>query len=197
MPQVLKPEVRERIVAAGLDVFFTDGYATARMADIARSAALATASLYRYFPDKAALFEAVVPDALLVDHDRLVDASIAALADPERVGSAAQDLLEFWIQNRRRVAVLLGGAGPDSRAYYRKAFVDRLVTHFEQAVGGFQVKAQRAVVAVVFDNTATAIVMILRSTGHRPTMERLIEGFWSYQIAGLSALSAWIAGDRC
>ena len=45
MPQVLKPEVRDRIVAAAEVVFAADGFAKATMAGIAKHAGLSTGCL--------------------------------------------------------------------------------------------------------------------------------------------------------
>ena len=57
VPQILKPEVRDRIVAAAEVVFAADGYDKATMAAIAREARVSTGNVYRYFGGKQALFE--------------------------------------------------------------------------------------------------------------------------------------------
>jgi len=64
MPQVLKPELRARILSAGLEVFAAQGYLGATMTAIAEQAGLGAASLYRYFPSKAELFEAAITPEL-------------------------------------------------------------------------------------------------------------------------------------
>jgi AcrR family transcriptional regulator len=56
-----RPALRpEAILRAALASFGEQGYAGARMADVARRAGLSKAALYRYFPSKQALFEAMV-----------------------------------------------------------------------------------------------------------------------------------------
>ena len=62
MPQVLKDSVRSRIQAAALRSFATRGYAGTTMAGVATEAGMATANLYRYYHNKAELFDDVVPD---------------------------------------------------------------------------------------------------------------------------------------
>ena len=49
MPQVLKPEVRERIVGAALAAFASRGYAATTMSAIAQDAGVAVANVYRYY----------------------------------------------------------------------------------------------------------------------------------------------------
>ncbi|MEP6966801.1 MAG: helix-turn-helix domain-containing protein, partial [Pseudomonadota bacterium] len=52
------------IIAAALEVFAERGFAAARLEDIARRAGVSKAALYLYFPDKDALFRAVVGEAI-------------------------------------------------------------------------------------------------------------------------------------
>ena len=61
MTQVLKDHVRERIVAAALDVFAARGFGGATVGDIAAAAEVSTGNVYRYYPTKDALFAATVP----------------------------------------------------------------------------------------------------------------------------------------
>jgi AcrR family transcriptional regulator len=55
---------RERLVAAGTTLFAERGLHGATTAQIARHAGLATGTFYLHFPDKHALFHAIVFDAL-------------------------------------------------------------------------------------------------------------------------------------
>ncbi|MFG1412587.1 TetR/AcrR family transcriptional regulator [Xanthobacter sp. VTT E-85241] len=52
------------ILAAALATFTAHGYAATRLEDVARAAGVAKGTLYLYFPDKQALFEAVVKDTV-------------------------------------------------------------------------------------------------------------------------------------
>ncbi|HWJ61031.1 MAG TPA: helix-turn-helix domain-containing protein [Acidimicrobiales bacterium] len=192
MAQVQKAEVRERILAAGRDAFFEQGYDATTMSGIAKAAGVATANIYRYVPDKAALFEAVLPDDLIAEHDRLLDVRIDALVEPADDGDPADDLLRFWLAHRREVATLLDHEGTTSRSYYRTAFVGRLVGHVEATLPEPLDPAGRTLLEVVFDNTRRAIAAILRTTDDADEVRRLIQGFWSYQLPGLDGLLAWI-----
>lgn len=193
MAQVQKAEVRERILAAGRDAFFELGYDATTMAGIARAAGVATANIYRYVPDKAALFEAVLTDELIAEHDRLLDVRIEALVEPVHDRDPADELLRFWVEHRREVATLLDHEGATSRSWYRRAFVDRLIAHAETTLPHPLTPSARAVVEVVFDNTRRAIASILRSTDDPDELQARIAGFWSYQLPGLDGLVAWTA----
>lgn len=191
MAQVQKPEVRARILAAGLASFAEHGYDATTMAAVAAAAGVSTANLYRYVPDKAALFEAVLPDELLAEHDRLLDDRIDALADPAGTDEPAERLLQFWVDHRLQVATLLDHAGTTSRSDYGAGFVARMVAHVETALPEPLDPSTRLLVTLVFDNTRRAIAAILRSTDDPDRVRERIAGFWSYQLPGLDGLLAW------
>lgn len=69
---------RERIIAAARTVFARDGL-NASMASVAREAGVGIATMFRRFPDKAELVDAVFIDRM----DAYADAVAAALADPD------------------------------------------------------------------------------------------------------------------
>ncbi|MGN6696475.1 MAG: TetR/AcrR family transcriptional regulator [Aquihabitans sp.] len=192
MAQVQKAEVRERILAAGRGAFFDQGYDATTMAAIARQAGVATANIYRYFPDKSALFTAVLPDELIAEHDRLLDVRVGALVEPIDGSDPADELLAFWLAHRREVATLLDHEGTTTRSWYGPAFVTRLADLVEANVAGGLDATGRQLVELVFDNTRRALARILRSTDDADQVRLLVAGFWSYQLPGLDGLVAWL-----
>ena len=76
MPQVLKDEVRDRILKAALEVFAAQGFIGATMAMIGERAGLGTASLYRYYKSKDALFDAVIPQSMADRFESLLERQI-------------------------------------------------------------------------------------------------------------------------
>jgi lambda repressor-like predicted transcriptional regulator len=57
----VKTEKREAVVSAALEAFLERGYAGCSLQQIAAQAGVSKATLYKRFPTKAALFEAIVP----------------------------------------------------------------------------------------------------------------------------------------
>jgi len=196
MAQVLKREVRAGIEAAALRSFADRGYDGTSIAQIAAEAGTAPGNVYRYFASKQALFDAVVPAELPTRHDRLLDARIEALArgaagDP----SAAAELLDFWLDHRLAVVVLLDRAEGTPHADRPAAFVRRLVAHAERSLGVPLGPVHRELLEVVFDNTRRALARFLRSSADRDHVRALVIGFWSYQVPGLDALLAAIRAE--
>ena len=197
MAQVLKQAVRARIEHAALRCFAEGGYAGTSMAAIAAAAGTAPGNVYRYFPSKEALFAAVVPADLVERHDRLLDTRVAALAQGtgER-SAAAAELLEFWLDHRLAVVVLLDRADGTPVAGYPAAFVRRLVEHVERALDGPPAPVHREVLELVFDNTRRALARMLLTGRDREHTRALVAAFWTYQLPGLDGLVAAMAAER-
>lgn len=56
----LNPQRRVRMINAGLELFLSHGYRSTSMGEIAKRAEVAKPTLYKYFPDKEAVFVAGV-----------------------------------------------------------------------------------------------------------------------------------------
>lgn len=195
MPQVLKKELRERILHAALEVFAAQGYTAATMAAIAERAGLGTASLYRYYPGKTELFEAAIPtdlvhrfEDLLTRRVRALGAAPLGIADP-----SGEEMLRFWIEHRLAVVILLDRAEGTTYAHFGQQFVDSLVQLTLEQLSAAQPRASldeptRFVLRRIFENTRRMLASILEHYPLERDMRQAIETFWAYQIAGLRGL---------
>jgi AcrR family transcriptional regulator len=205
MPQVQKPEVRERILGAALAAFARGGYAATTMQDIARDAGVAVANVYRYYASKEELFEAAVPLALVQRFDELLEKSVRAhahLAGAARPTdeAAGRELLDFWIQHRLVVVILLDRCRGSTHAEFGQRFVSRLTSlslaEIRAAHPGIAVPREaRLVLEQIFENTRRMIGAILESCQEEREIRRSVAAFRSYQVAGLAAFSRWLAAD--
>jgi len=206
MPQVQKPEVRERICRAALAAFARGGFAATTMSDIARDAGMAVANLYRYYASKEDLFDAVVPEAQVARFERLLERSVRAHAHivglpRPKEARAAGELLDFWIEQRLLVIILLDRSRGSKHDAFAQRFVRRLtaltVAEIESAHPGVPVPAEaRLVLHNVFENTRRMISAILESCEDEAAIRRAIAGFRSYQVAGLAGFTRWLAGEN-
>lgn len=71
--QVLKDEIREKILVAALDEFYERGYKLAAMRNIAANAQIPTGLIYSYYKNKADLFDAILRP-VLYDWERVLTA---------------------------------------------------------------------------------------------------------------------------
>ncbi len=196
MPQVLKEEVRARILDAARATFAAKGFPAASMADIASAAELGTASLYRYFASKEELFDAAIPASLARELDALLGRRVSGLgASLERSkNDAGEEILRFWCTHRLAAVVLLDRAVGTPHESFAGKFVDRLlalsVEQLRAAYPGARIDTTtRFVLRRIFEGTRTTLAAILEAHEDEDTMREAIEVFWSYQLAGLRAIS--------
>lgn len=198
MPQVLKPEVRDRILAAAEVVFAADGYAKATMAGIAKQAGLSTGNLYRYFAGKEALFEHLLDEAFVARFERLLDARVGALAGvdlralPESALAADDAMLQFWIAHRLRVVVLLDRAEGSRYADFGDRFVARLVALAGEQLGCAGDELALFTLRNVFQTSRRAVVTILERYEDEAAIRDAFAAFRSFQLAGLDGFRKWV-----
>ena len=89
MPRPSNPEVRKRLLAAGLDLIHARGFAASGVKDITEAAGVPKGSFYAYFPSKEAFAAAILEDYWVDIETRLVP-----LLDGE--GSAQERITRFF-----------------------------------------------------------------------------------------------------
>jgi AcrR family transcriptional regulator len=204
MVQTLKPELRERVLAAAEQEFAASGYAGATMAAIAARAGVSTGNLYRYFENKDALFQTIFTEEFAETFLALVDKRVRALtlaSDLTALDASARAdaaaLLRFWIAHRRKVIVVLDRAEGSPFASFRARFVDALVkptlAKLRAESGKKPSPMVERLVRLLFENTVRAIVVILEEHESEPEITEAFAGFWSYQLAGLAGFKKWAA----
>jgi AcrR family transcriptional regulator len=111
----LREATAEAILAAAEEVFSEDGFAAARMEQIAARAGVAVGTLYNHFEDRDALVAALLDSRRSALLDR-IDAALSratGAALPERLSTFAEALFEHAEQHGRLLAVLAeAGQGP-------------------------------------------------------------------------------------
>jgi AcrR family transcriptional regulator len=130
---------RDRILDAALSVFATKGYHGATVDDIVRASATSKGAVYHHFPNKEAVFVALVDGFT----ERLAAAVAAAIADRQgalaRVEGALGAALATFGDNERlaRVilleAVSLGGVWETKRAEVHGRFAALIQGYLDQA----------------------------------------------------------------
>lgn len=206
MPQVLKEEVRSRILDAALEVFASHGYAGATIAAIAERAGVGAASLYRYYPGKGELFDAVVTPEVAARFEALLERRVRGLAHlvdkgAARGDAAAEEILSFWVEHRLAVVILLDRAEGTEYARFGERFVELLtnatIAQLRAAHPGVRVSAPvRFVLERIFEGTRRTLAAILAEHARERELREAIEVFWSYQIPGLAGLAERAAARR-
>ena len=203
MAQHLKPDVQDRIVNSALTQFAQGGFHGVTMAQIAEGAGLSTGNLYHYYRDKSDLFHALIPKefvATLLDlmrrRIRLLQAmkDSAPNVDPPDQHLIAEELLEFFIEHRCRIVILLGGSQGTKYESFANEFSQILImlalAHFqasEQAVG-VSSQALRYSLDQIYQNFSSTIVNIFRHFTSEDDIRYSMERFSRYHTSGLIGL---------
>ncbi|MBD9651818.1 helix-turn-helix transcriptional regulator [Ensifer sp. ENS09] len=200
MPQRLKQEVRERLLAAAAAVFAEQGFEKARLADVAERAGTSSSNIYKYVADKEALFYEIVTPALAGQLLRLLRARVRELRsvgiwlEADASGSEhARALLSFWIEQRLVVLILLRGADGTRYAHVRKLMIRemmRLASGYLTDKGGEQALTPLMgfMLERTFTRTLDTIADTLSEYRDAPSIQSAIALFWRYQLAGLQSL---------
>jgi AcrR family transcriptional regulator len=207
MAQVLKDDVRERIAGAALEVFAARGYLGATMGEIAAAAGISTGNVYRYFPGKNELFDAVVSPAFARRFRALVRGRVRALRgvrDVDALGAgapyrlAAEELLRFSIEHRLGVIVLLDRAEGSRHHGFAERTVEDLVrlatAHFRALDPGLAPsRSARFVLAEIYRGWVRTLVRILERFETEPAIRGAVAAYTRYHLTGLQS---FFAGER-
>ena len=135
-----KPATRDRILQAALQVFAGKGYHGAAVDVIVRASGTSKGAVYHHFPNKEALFLALVDELsarLAAAVTTAIDRSHGAL---EKVEAALRAALETFAQHRELARILLlesvslGKAYEAKRAEIHGRFAALIQAYLDQAV---------------------------------------------------------------
>lgn len=134
------PATRDRILQAALEVFAQKGYHRALVDDIVRASHTSKGAVYHHFPNKEALFLALVDEFA----GRLAESVAAAIAGAEgalgKVEAALTSGLETFARHRDLARILLlesvslGPSYQSKRLEVHDRFATLIQAHLDEAV---------------------------------------------------------------
>lgn len=132
-----REERRQAILSAALGVFAAEGFAAARLDDVAKGAGVAKGTLYLYFPDKQSLFQGLVEEMItpvLVDADALVPLFPGTTRDllDALMDMMVERILDAPAQAILRLMLSEGPRFPELAAYYYREVISRGVALLRQ-----------------------------------------------------------------
>jgi AcrR family transcriptional regulator len=135
--ETTKAQNRAAILEAAREVFAELGYDAAGVRDVIRRTDLASGTFYNYFPDKEAVFRAVMDETAQEIRVRLRAVRASARTLEQFVGDAYRTWFEFLVSDRMVFELMQRNAGP-IRALFGDPIlgsgVDELVQDLRSAI---------------------------------------------------------------
>ena len=191
-------EVRELLLGAARSTFAARGYARSSTRDIADSAGVSEALLFRHFGTKANLFELAILDPFQGFMDDYVDGRPADLTDapaPPEVPSRdyVATLYDLLSQNRELVMALLAARAYEIDLTAKPELSDALdrlqtVVEVELAQRGLEDVDVPVTIRVTFAMVVALAVFEdwLFPRDNRPSRERIVDEMVHFMVHGLA-----------
>ncbi|NWD77261.1 TetR/AcrR family transcriptional regulator [Pseudomonas gingeri] len=173
-PKRAKGHIRvAAILEAGVELFSEKGFDATTMTEIAARSGTAIASLYRFFPTKESVAEALLMN--YVEHALQSLAELASQAHGMTASELASAFVDFSLalQSRRQFAINLvdvAGASESRRQQFRKAMVDGIETALREVIPALSAAKSKAV-AVTLLNVFKGLGRISEET---PATQRVL-----------------------
>lgn len=135
MPQVLKDEVRNRILQAAEDVFYEKDYSSAKLSEIAEKASVPVALIYTYFKNKEVLFDSIVHsvyenfEAGLQEEESLISGNPS-----ERFEKAGESYVLSLLKMRKKLIILMDKSGCTKHAKAKDDLIAKMQEHIEEGL---------------------------------------------------------------
>ena len=129
--QVLKEDIRGRILTVARQQFGQKGYSKASMREIAELAGIGVGNIYNYFTNKDELFREVVRpvlcvlEAMLQEHHGIRGEDIMMMRSEEYLKSCIDEYVSLIDKHRGLMEILLFRAQGSSLEHFRETYTDR------------------------------------------------------------------------
>jgi AcrR family transcriptional regulator len=197
--QILKNDIKDKIIEAAVNEFSLNGYEKASMRDIARAAGISVSNTYNYYRNKAQLFETIIEpvyqqvktllaDSLKHSGKRLENDNILAFID---------DLVKLLMQmdaRQRQLLIIMAEKSAGTRyAKAREDVITLLKMHLAEAVrrpgSQPQVEASQGyILTIIAANYIDGLMKIMKDYRSREWAEENIRALLTYHLNGIKGM---------
>ncbi|MDO5714829.1 MAG: TetR/AcrR family transcriptional regulator [Tissierellia bacterium] len=132
MAQVLKEEVRNRILNAAEKVFFEKDYRSAKLTEIAEEAKIPVALIYTYFKNKEGLFDAIVESVYLnVSSAMAEEEALDGGSAWERFDKAGEKYIHKLLKERKKLIILMDKSTGTNHEKAKDELICQIQKHIE------------------------------------------------------------------
>lgn len=195
--QVLKEDIRQRILDVARLEFYHRGFAKASMRDIASKAGVGVGNIYNYYPGKDDLFRSVCAPvvaacyAMFDKHHGEYGQDAISMTQGDYLLSAVSDYMMILKGNRKLLKILLFKAQGSSLENFRAEFTDRATLQVKSWFAANKLRHPEMNVDVsdfmIHLHTVWMFTMFEELLMHRiagDEMERIVNEYIKFEITG-------------
>lgn len=187
MAQVLKEEIREKILQAALQEFYQHGYSGAAMRNIAEQASIPTGLIYSYYANKEALLEAVLQPVRYNWKSVLVEGMgrHGNGGQSDRLSKREMDCIKNLLLHRREFIIMMDKSGNTRFSGEKETFILEIEEHLSRLMKESK-EYDDVYIHIIVDNFVEGLLQVMyhcKNDEHAlKTMEKLIQ-MYLYGIA--------------
>lgn len=185
--QVLKDDIRDKLIIAATDEFFVKGFNGASMRDIAKRADVSLSNTYNYFPGKKELFSEVTSPIRNNIFELFNDFVTSGISNETEFNHYVEQLAERLSQlteaNCKSIIILLEKSEGTEFGITKEQISYMLEKHFAAELGD----DDGCVYKLIASNFISGILAILKEDNNL-IIKKSLEKYLKYHISGISGL---------
>lgn len=146
-----RSDTRQRIIEEALHLFASNGYDAVSVSQIAQAVGIKAPSLYKHFPSKRAIFDAIVEHTRQLDTEHAKQAEVPGMGEedaeseidapePAKLRAFMVDRFRYWTEDGlahdyRRMLTLEQYKSSENMAMYQKVLGSGPVAYIEDMLG--------------------------------------------------------------
>lgn len=131
MAQVLKEEIRNKILHAAEEVFYNKDYRSAKLTDIASVAGIPVALIYTYFKNKEILFDAIVDSVYFNLSSASDEEETLKGSASKRFEDAGEKYLHELLKDHKKFVILMDKSSGTKHIGAKQEVIRQLQKHIE------------------------------------------------------------------
>ncbi len=161
--QVLKEEVKNKILLAAEALFYKKDYRSAKLTEIAEIAGIPVALIYTYFKNKEALFDEIVR-SVYINFTTAIDEEESITGSPsEKFEEVGEKYIFELLNNHRKFVILMDKSAGTKHMYAKDKFIAQLQKHIEIGLKSHYKKAYDPMLAhILASNFTESLLEIAR-----------------------------------
>ncbi len=129
--QVLKEEVKNKILLAAEEIFYEKDYRSAKLTEIADKAGIPVALIYTYFKNKAALFDEIVSSVYINFETALYEEESMVGSPSEKFEKAGEKYIFELLSKHKKLVILMDKSYGTKHMYAKDKLIAQLQKHIE------------------------------------------------------------------